>query len=154
MDTPIVGSPATMATYLASLGWVPGEQVSALTPGIEGLTPVQAKTILGQNVWFTRIVSAEALILPEGIEVADEQLAALTTGVIAGLPAPRTLTKVEIYNRMADAELETLNALLQQVTLRQRMSWMDATVIEVDREDVQSLAIAAFGSERASEILG
>ncbi|MEI6161393.1 MAG: hypothetical protein WCP77_16275 [Roseococcus sp.] len=149
------GSPAAMAAALTALGWAPEGTVPATQrpAHIAGIVMQVGTDVTGAPAWTALVRATVALPLPQGVQTAPQWVADALVGRIAELSPPRVLTKVTIYGRMTDMELETLNALLQQVTLRQRMSWNDATVIEVDRPDVQAMAVAAFGPERAAEIL-
>ena len=72
---------------------------------------------------------------------------------ITAIPTARERTKVTLYERMTDSELAAFEAALAGLPVRQRMLWSDATAIDVSRADVQTLAAALFGAERAAVIL-
>lgn len=154
IDLGWAGTPAAMAAALTVLGWVPpGQDAAALDSRVSGIVVQAATDLSGAPMWGALLRVSESIPRPVGLVEMPLWMRSALVGVIADVAAPRTRTKLAIYDRMTDAELETLHALLQQVTLRQRMSWMDATVIEVDRADVRALAAAAFGADRAGEIL-
>lgn len=70
-------------------------------------------------------------------------------------PIPYLITKLQIYNRMTDAELEQLDEFVRTVaTLRQRRSWDD--LVEIASDDnalVSAVFVGLYGAERTDVLL-
>lgn len=67
---------------------------------------------------------------------------------------PRMIAKTAIYRRATDEELAAFEAFLAvEATTRQRLMWQDAEGGLVLVADVQPIAEALFGAERAAELL-
>jgi hypothetical protein len=155
IDTGITGAPAAVEAFMLSLGWRPeGSEPVELAAHVAGFAPRRTDTLDGALVSFALIRSTAPLTLPAGVGVAPSWMTSAAVGGFAAVSLPRTATQLTIYDRMTDAELGGFEAALQGLTSRQRMSWLGATVIEIDRTDVRALAATMFGAERAAEILG
>jgi hypothetical protein len=63
------------------------------------------------------------------------------------------LAKTTIYRRATDAELEALQAMLPKLSLRERLMWTDAEGGFVKVREVRPQMVAAFGEERADQLL-
>lgn len=154
-DTGVTGTPAAIEAFMLSLGWRPdGSEPAPVAAHIAGFAPRRTDPLNGALVSFALIRSTAALTLPVGVTVAPAWMTSGAVGVFSDVAPPRTATKLTIYSRMTDAELAGFEAALGTLTPRQRMSWTDAQIIEIDRPDVRALASAMFGAARASEILG
>lgn len=67
---------------------------------------------------------------------------------------PRFITKLDLYARATDAELAALETFLQTgATVRQRLRWADAQVIDRADPEVIALTTTLFGAARAAELL-
>ncbi len=67
---------------------------------------------------------------------------------------PRPITKLALYDRMTDGELEALENFLQTLaTRRQRLRWADAQEINRNDPEVRAMAEALYGLPRALELL-
>lgn len=98
-----------------------------------------------------RLVNGVKVLLTEA-EIAER---AAEEAAQAARPAPpRLIAKTVIYRRATDVELATLEGFIaQQATTRQRLMWQDAEGGLVYVHDVQPLAEALFGAQRAGELL-
>lgn len=69
-------------------------------------------------------------------------------------PSPRWMSKVTIYRRMSNDELEAFDTFMRtQATVRQRRTWDDSQEVPADDPELVALATALFGAERAAELL-
>jgi hypothetical protein len=86
---------------------------------------------------------------------SDARLAGIVPQPYAGPPTPRPpITKVQLYARMTDAELEQLDTFIaMQASVRSRRRFNDAT--ELDRDDAELLQAGTllFGSARMAQLL-
>lgn len=95
----------------------------------------------------------------DGVEVplSAEEIAQHEADALAWAnrtPPPRMIAKTTIYRRATDEELAAFEAFLAgEATTRQRLMWQDAEGGLVLVSDVQPIAEALYGAERAAELL-
>lgn len=71
-------------------------------------------------------------------------------------PAPLRTYKTDVWRRCTETEAETLDAALNTAPVKLRRLWADSTILEHESAEFSDLLapmIAAFGAERAAEIL-
>ena len=106
---------------------------------------------MSENEAPHRMLNGVKVLLTEA-EIAER---AAEEAAHAARPAPpRLIAKTAIYRRATDGELAMLEGFIAtQATARQRLMWQDAEGGLVYLHDVQPLAEALFGVDRAGELL-
>ena len=91
-----------------------------------------------------------------GQEIWDAAHDGMTPEDFIAPPNPaKKLTRIEILDKLSDAELQTAyTALNDQNDFKTKIYWDAATIIYSDDERVIGMLTALFGSTRASQILG